>query len=405
MTSSKTIKLGWLFPYSGVFINLRDDLMQGFQAACHKEGVDFDFDHRAEFIQTGSQQDVEKALKKLILFDRVDCLIGVISSKVAINILPLLETNRVPLLMMNLGADIPISTLSSPWLLYNSLHLWKSEWAIGKWSQQRWGGEPSINIAIYESGYGLTEAYKTGCGASGATSIKMNIVKNYSPSPDISPLIQYLGDQKPKHAHVLLSGKEGDLFIKMFYQKGLQSHTALTVNPFMVEDGILVRIPEGLELYNAMTWSATLDNGCNVAMKSLFDRLFGSVPNVFGLLAYEAGLALVGAIAAAGSSGAGSSGAGLRGTADGMSGRLTRENLALALAEVRPRGPRGRISLSTLSLSSDMSVFVRRPELSLESGMPENKILETLDSIEWNGPSLPAENIYSSGWQNPYLCV
>lgn len=385
MTSSKTIKLGWLFPYSGVFINLRDDLMQGFQAACHKEGVDFNIDHHAEFIQTGSPQDVEKALKKLILFDRVDCLIGVISSKVAVNVLPLLETNRVPLLMMNLGADMPIQALSSQWLLYNSLHLWKSEWAIGKWSQQRWGGEPSINIAMYESGYGLVEAYKTGCGASGATSIKMNIVKNYSPSPDISPLIQYLGDQKPKHAHVLLSGKEGDLFIKMFYQKGLQSHTALTVNPFMVEDGILVRIPEGLELYNAMTWSAALDNACNVAMKSLFDRLFGSVPNVFGLLAYEAGLAMVGAIAAVTST--------------------TRENLALALAEAHPRGPRGRVSLSTRPFASDVSVFVRRPELSFESGMPENKILETLDSIEWNDPSLAAENIYSSGWQNPYLCV
>ncbi|MES1160765.1 MAG: hypothetical protein ABUM51_08410 [Bacteroidota bacterium] len=136
-------------------------------------------------------------------------MMGVTSTKVALSLLPTLENRQTPAILMNLGADIPGRELSSEYLFYNSLHLWKSEWVIGKWAQKKYGGEPSINMSIYEGGYGLHESFKTGTSVSGAETVKLNIVKNFSPSPDTSPLIQYLHVQKPHHSHALLSGKEG----------------------------------------------------------------------------------------------------------------------------------------------------------------------------------------------------
>ena len=386
MGTIKKLKLGWLFPYSGIFSHLKNDLQQGFGLAVQKGASGLAVEAHPEFIQTGAQKDTEDALKKLLLYEQVDLVIGVVSTKVAIGLLPLLNNRQTPLLLLNLGADIPNRELSSDYLFYNSLHLWKSEWVIGKWAQKKYGGEPSINMSIYESGYGLHESFKTGTAVSGAETVKLNIVKNFSSSPDTSPLIQYLNTQNPRHAHALLSGKEGEQFLRLFREHDLPSKMQLTVNPFMAEDGLLKVLPEGLELYNALNWSRTLDNPENRAFVQGYIDSYGEPPNVFSLLAYEAGLVLTAAVRDSG-------------------GKISKESLTQTLGGVRPAGPRGEIALSTCPLQTYQPVFIRKPSRDPITGTYANKILETETGIEWNDPSLAVGQSYLTGWQNPYLCV
>lgn len=386
MNVGKKIKLGWLFPYSGIFRNLKNDLQYGLDTALQTGGGVLIIDTYPTFIQTGGQKDTEDALKKLLLYEQVDLVMGVTSTKVALGLLPLLEGQQTPAILMNLGADIPTRELSSEYLFYNSLHLWKSEWAIGKWAQKKYGGEPSINMSAYEGGYGLHESFKTGTSVSGAETVKLNIVKNFSAVPDTSPLIQYLHVQKPHHSHALLSGKEGQQFLQLFHEQDLMSKLHLTVNPFMVEDGLLTDVPPGLELYNALSWSVTLDEPRNEAFIHLYTASFGKLPNVFSLLAYEAGLALVETVRT-------------------LSGKINRETLAKTFGQVKPAGPRGEINLSTRPLATNLPVYIRKPVKALQTGVPENRILETIAGIEWDDPSFAAEQTYLSGWQNPYLCV
>src|SRR5690349_20849683 len=142
MDKTRTLKIGWLFPYSGVFRHLKKDLEQGFTMAWETTITGVTMIPYPAFIQSGGLKETEDALKKLLLYDEVDLVIAVLSSKVALNIIPLLESRQTPLIFLNLGADIPIAALSSPYLFYNSLHCWKSEWVIGKWAQQQYGGEP-----------------------------------------------------------------------------------------------------------------------------------------------------------------------------------------------------------------------------------------------------------------------
>jgi branched-chain amino acid transport system substrate-binding protein len=386
MDKIKKLKLGWLFPYSGIFSYLKNDLQQGFGLAVQKGGSGLAVEVYPEFIQTGAQKDTEDALKKLLLYEQVDLVIGVVSSKVTIGLLPILNNHQTPLLLLNLGADIPSRELSSEYLFYNSLHCWKSEWVMGKWAQQKYGGEPSINMSIYEGGYGLHESFKTGTAVSGAETVKLNIVKNFSSSPDTSPLIQYLNVQNPSHAHALLSGKEGEQFLRLFHEHDLLSKIRLTVNPFMAEDGLLTELPDGLELYNALSWSHTLENPENRAFVQGYTESFGELPNVFSLLAYEAGLALAAVVR-------------------DLPGKTSKEGLTRNLGLVRPVGPRGEIALSTRPLQTNLPVFIRKPFRDPLTGIYTNKILETETGIEWNDPSLAVGQSYLTGWQNPYLCV
>jgi branched-chain amino acid transport system substrate-binding protein len=385
MARTEKLKLGWLFPYSGIFKNLRSDLRRGLDIAFEKEGITTVIEAHPEFIQTGSFKDTEDALKKLLLFEEVDLVIGVTSSKVALGLLPLLESRQTPVILLNLGADIPTRDLSSDYLFYNSLHLWKSQWSMGKWAQRKYGGEPSINMSVYEGGYGLHEAFRLGASVSGAETVKLNMVKNFGAVADTSPLIGYIREQQPNYAHILLSGKEGDQFLQLFREHDLASKTSLTVNPFMVEDGSMAVTP-ACDCYSASTWSLNLDRQENNSFRELYNTEYGSHPNAFSLLAFEAGLALAAAIQSA-------------------PGRLGKAELAGALALVRPHGPRGEIALSTRPLQTNHPVYIRTSVKDCSTGKLENIILETETGVEWTDHSLAAGVSYLSGWQNPYLCV
>lgn len=386
MRRTEQLKIGWLFPYSGIFTTLRRDLQQGFDIALYKQDKVPDIVAYPAFIQSGGLKDTEDALKKMLLYDDVDLIIGVVSTKVALQLIPLLENRQTPMILLNLGADIPTTRLSSEYLFYNSLHLWKSEWVMGKWAQKKYGGEPSINLSIYEAGYGMHESFRAGAAASGALTVKLNIVKNLSPVPDTSPLIQYIRAQQPTHAHALLSGKEGIQFLELFKDQQLGAMTGLTINPFMAEDGFVPDIAGSVQHHNAMTWSLDLDNPRNAEFTGRYRSTHEESPNVFSLLAYEAGLAIA---AAAGD----------------LQGITTGKTWAVALHGCAIPGPRGMIRLSTCPLHTPMPVYIRQLVKDPRTGISSNKVLATETGIEWNDLMLVAEQTYLTGWQNPYLCV
>ena len=382
----KKLKLGWLIPYSGIFKELRKDLQQGLDTALKQEGAGVSIETFSEFIQSGSIKSTEEALKKLLLYHQVDLIVGVVGSKTAIAVIPLLENHRTPALLLNLGADLPTHQLSSDYLFYNSLHLWKSQWAIGKWMQHIYKGEPSINLSVYESGYGLQDSFRIGTSASGATTLKVNLVRNISGPPDTMPLIQYIQQQGSPHIHALLSGKEGEQFLQLYQQHIGPNGTGISVNPFMVEDDFEVSLPPGLELFNATTWTRSLNTPDNNIFIRAYTADWDESPNAFSLLAYEAGLVLATAL-------------------EGNDQKISRASLTAALSQTHAVGPRGVISMSTRPLRTSLPVYIRKPIPSSRSGRPENAIITTTSGIEWDDPALLKEQSSIAGWQNPYLCV
>jgi ABC-type branched-subunit amino acid transport system substrate-binding protein len=384
MANVKKLKLGWLIPYSGIFRNLRTDLQQGFETALLQlPGISFEV--YREYVHSGGTKETEDALKKLLLYEGVDLVIGVVSTKTAINIIPLLESRQTPAFLLNLGADIPNRQLCSDFLFYNSLHLWKSQWAMGKWAQKKYGGEPSIGMSIYEGGYGLHETFRAGTAVSGAASVQLNIVKNFSSQPDTLRLIQNLREQHPTHAHALLSGKEGDQFLQLFREHDLGADMALSVNPFMLDARQPGVIPPGLDLYHASTWSPQLDNPANLSFVRSYRSAYGELPNVFSLLAYETGLVIAAALEDAGKPG--------------------RESIAIAAGHLTPAGPRGIIRMSSRTLRTSLPVYIYHSTTASPNSAIENTMLGTDIGIEWNDPMPVAEQAFFTGWQNPYLCV
>jgi len=324
-------------------------------------------------------------LKKLVLFENADIVAGFVGTKVMMHLIPFIEAQRAPVILSNLGADLPGALLHSQYLFYNSLHLWKSEWAMGKWMQCKYGGEPSVSLSLYESGYGLHECFKTGAAAAGAQTMKLNMVKNMSALPDTRMLISYLQEQQPRHAHILLSGKEGEQFLDLFFQSGLSRHMALSVNPFITGESLCRKVDWNGRLHSALTWYGGLPTPGNELFTRLYRDNYGVQPNVISLLGYETGLVLAAAV-------------------HNMGHCINRKELAMALSAAAPQGPRGKINMGTCPLRTGLPVYIQSSDRQVKDQQVTHRVEEEA-GIEWSDPLIGPAGQSVSGWQNPYLCV
>ena len=361
------MKIGFLFPYSGIFPDLKEDFRQGFDLALSLEAPQARPTCLGEFIQNGDQKSVEGALKKLLHYERVDLVLGVVGNVVTQECLPLIESAQAPVVICNLGGNLPGPALSSPYLFYNGLHLWKSEWAIGKWAQARYGGAPAVSLSLYEAGYQLHECFKNGIAASGAETMHLNVLRPAQGAGDTLPLVKHLEEQRPAYTHVLLSGDEAAQFLGYLDASPVKEGLALTTHPFL---------GGAHDASYASTWLPSLDNPENRSFTEHYTRAHDTAPNVYAMLGYECGLAVAAAL-------------------NGIDGKPVRAKLAEALSAVHPVGPRGAIALSTRPLRADQPVYLCRRDV----------ILEELPGVPLDAPCFEGIRNVATGWLNPYLCV
>jgi hypothetical protein len=234
-----------------------------------------------------------------------------------------------------------------------------------------YGGLPSVSMAFFEAGYQMHDCFRTGTGHAGAESVTLNILKNINGPVDTAPLIKYLGEQQPLHAHALLSGAEGKEFLELFYANPVCRDIPLTAHPFLSPAGWN---PGGL--ITASTWMPFLDTDENRLFGERYGNAYETTPGVFGMLGYESGLAVAEAV-------------------QSIEGRLTAERLKDALHQVSPMGPRGKVALSTMDFCADQAVY----------RYVDGRTAGMLPTPHWGDPSFGPMEESLSGWLNPYLCV
>jgi branched-chain amino acid transport system substrate-binding protein len=382
----KKIKIGVLIPYSGIFRNLRSDFCNAMELAL-PDSIKKDVVFIPEFVQTGGMKQVKDIFNKFSLFESVDLITGVLGNSVIHTLISDFEQEKIPAVISNLGGYIPSATLKSPYLFYNSLQLWKSEWAIGNWAQLKYGGNPMMGTAIYDGGYHLQECFRLGTVNGGAHTCNIYTLKGYDTISDTKPLIEILKEEKPGHAHALLSGAEGKQFLNLFCTDiELLEKQPITVNPFMVEDGMTNVDLAGAEIYNAMAWSHGLELPENIKFVNNYIHNYGEQPNAFALLGFETGQVLGAAIGQ-------------------LEGKIpNRVNLTESLSKIEIDGPRGLINLSP-EKNNDQPIYLRTAKINKQTGLLINEITDQLPTIEYTDESLTAVKVTASGWQNPYLCV
>jgi branched-chain amino acid transport system substrate-binding protein len=386
---TRPIKIGFLAPYSGVYPFYGHHLMAGMLLGLYPGGVQQD---GVQFIpvytEMGDPKHTIQAVNKLVYFDQVDMLSGLISYRSVPDIIPVIETYNKLAFFFDMGEYIPYFNHLSPNVFYSSQQLWQSQYALGYWANKEFGDTGMMVMPVYESGYHLNSAFFKGACAAGAKNMGLHVLPR-DPIDirrfNLSGFFEEIEKNPPAYIHAIFAGKMGNEFLKQWKQSKFYKHIPLTVVENMAYDDMLESI-DGLdmEMYAASTWGRGTENKRNKEFVKKFETTGGQEANIYGLLGYEAGLAL-----------------------KEVKHHLDKRDWDTAIKLLHKEsvtGPRGERNFYPLSGFALPVIDIVRVKTSLKK--VQKTVISQGNGLKFDSPDFKVISEESvSGWQNPYLCI
>lgn len=293
MQSALTI--GFLTPYSGVYPAYSAHLVTGWLLGMGLDPVrQRTVQFTSEYTHMGSAGASVDAARKLLFFNNVDILSGLISYKIAPDIIPLVENTKRPAFFFDMGEYIPHFPYLSPDVFYASHQLWQSEYALGKWAHSHFGDGGHMIMPVYEAGYHLHSAFKEGVTAAGSTQISFTVLPHNESDPkrmELDGLFTTLAKDPPPYVHAIFAGSMGTRFLEKWIQSGFHKKIPLLINETMAYDDVLEDIKHvDLEIYTSMMWMREDQGKANQQFVKKFESMAQQPANIYALMGYEAGL-------------------------------------------------------------------------------------------------------------------
>lgn len=383
------IRIGFLSPYSGVYPYYAQHLITGWLL-----GMDLDPTRQKKiafipsFTKLGGPKSVTEAIQKMLFFDKIDVLSGLISYKSTPDLIPMIDMHQRMGFFFDMGEYIPYFPHISPNIFYASNQLWQSEYALGYWAQKNYGEGGLVVMPVYEAGYHLSSAFQRGAAAGGSTSISFKVLQaDYRSNPEngVESFLKEAALMAPAYIHAIFTGKEGTEFLEKWKQSSLHKSIPLLITETMAYDDILEDITNlDMTVYSANTWNRKSENRINQAFVTKFESLAKQRANIYALMGYEAGLVWKELLP----------------FAEKRDWSSVKNRLQQTVIN-GPRGEKGFYPASGLGLPE---VSILRIKI---SGNKINKlIVDQQKGIMFNHNELEEIHTTSvSGWLNPFLCV
>lgn len=295
MSQNPVLTIGFLTPYSGIYPYFSQHLVTGWLLGM---GLDPLRQRTVQFIpeytQMGGIKASEEAAKKLLFFNRVDILSGLISYKSIPDLVPLIERDKKPAFFFDMGEYVPHFPYLSPDIFYASHQLWQSQYALGYWAQNRFGSGGHMIMPVYEAGYHLNSTFQQGVAAAGGTSLQLSILPFDPNDPlkqDTDAIFAKWKKERPAYVHAIFCGSMGIKFLEKWVQSGLHKEVPLLVHEAMIYDDILEDLKDtDIALYTSRSWMREDESNTNQLFVKAFEKLAKQPANIFALMGYEAGL-------------------------------------------------------------------------------------------------------------------
>jgi len=384
-----TIKVGMLTPYSGVYPYYGHHLSAGmllglYPGAPKRNEIQF----IPVYTKMGDPASALDAANRLIFFENVDVVSGLVSYKSVLEIIPIIERHNKLGFFFDLGEYIPWFTYLSPRVFYSSQQIWQTQYALGYWAGKEYGDGGQVIMTIYEAGYHINSCFHHGATDAGSGRLNVHVIPHEKREPkkmDLDDLFEKMKKNPPPYVHAIFAGTLGNDFLLAWKNSGLHKQVPLIVAENMAYDDVLADVGHlDLELFTASTWSRGDENPRNREFVKRFENTGGQQANIFGLLGYEAGLALK--------------------EVKSLIQKRDMEKAASLLQKESVTGPRGDRNFypaSGFSLPTTDIVSVKTST---------NNIYKTVVS-QGKGLRFDAEQFKAihegsvSGWLNPYLCI
>lgn len=292
---STPLTVGFLTPYSGIYPYYSAHLVTGWLLGMGLDPVrQRTIQFVPEYTASGGGKSSEDAARKLLFFNRVDILSGLIGYKAMPGMIPLIEKEKKPAFFFDMGEYVPHFPYLSPDIFYASHQLWQSQYALGYWAQQTFGAGGHMIMPVYEAGYHLDNTFQQGVGAAGGSSLQLTVLP-FDPQEPLKMELDHIfagwKKSQPAYVHAIFCGNMGTRFLQAWISSGLHKRIPLLVHETMAYDDILDDIKQAsLEMYTAQLWMREDENKANQVFVKKFENVARQPANIYALMGYEAGL-------------------------------------------------------------------------------------------------------------------
>ncbi|MCG6560336.1 ABC transporter substrate-binding protein [Ruegeria sp. 1NDH52C] len=354
--AEEDIKVGLLLPFSGVYASLGNEIETGFNLGLQQFGSESDvtFEIAREDTEVKPPVALGKA-KKLILQDKVDVMVGIVSSGVLGAVRDMVHGAGVPLIVANAGNDEATGASCSPFITRMSFSNGQINRPMGTWMAEQ-GVKKVFTLAPdYAAGRQMIDAFTETFTAAGGEIVGQEFTP-FQKTQDFGP---YLAQAKASGAdavYVFYAGGEAISFIKQYDSFGLKADLPLYGSGFLTSPLYVNAQGEAAKgVITALHYAPTIDSEANAAFVAAFTEETGRAPSEFAVQGYDAARALIEAT---------------------KTGANDRAGLANALRQVSFEGPRGQLAIDPATNNIIQPIYVYET-VSGEGGLTQ-KVLAQL---------------------------
>ena len=340
---AEPIRVGVLLPSSGVYAGLGGDQTLALELGFDEFGREV-AGRPIELIYADTESKPSTGLaliKRLILRDRVDFVVGIISSAVAGAVRDFVHNAEVPLIISNAGNDALTGALCSPWILRSSFSNAQISREMGPWMAAQGYQTVFLMAFDYAAGHQAMEAFRGGFVAAGGTVIG----EEYPPlgeTEDFGPYLAKVKAANPDAAYVFFAGGPAIQFVKEWAAFGLKGEIQLAGAGWL--NSALYVNAQGMDAEGTLgilNYVPSIDTPANHVFQEKFRAAHGRDGSEFGVAAYDSARLIVEALDATG------------GNTDDKAA------LVAAMRETRFDGPRGpfRIDPATNNVIQNVYIF------------------------------------------------
>ena len=296
------IKIGVLLPYSGVFGVLGKDQDVALEVALDTFGREV-AGRPIELVRGDTESKPNAGLaqaKKLILKDKVDLLVGTISSAVAGAVRDYVHNSKTPFIIANAGNDDLTGLKCSPWILRTSFSNSQINRPMGHWMATQGYRKVFLIAFDYAAGHQMMDAFRDSFTGSGGTIVG----EEYPPLGETKDFGPYLAKAKaanPDAVYVFFAGGPAIKFVKEYAAFGLKGNIPLAGAGWLTSALYVDKEGDDAQgILSTLNYVPSIDSAANRKFQSDFQAKAGRPGSEFGVAMYDTAHLIVEALKATG---------------------------------------------------------------------------------------------------------
>jgi len=361
VAKAKDFKVGLLLPYSSVYAALGKDIEAGFRLALEHYGADLGGVNVVivkEDTEVKPPVGLAKA-KKLILQDKVDTIVGIVSSGVLGAIRDFVHGSKTSLIVANAGNDLMTGSKCSPYIFRVSFSNSQINRPMGPWMAAQGIKKVYAMAPDYAAGRQMIKAFKTEFEKAGGKVIGETFTP-FRKTKDFGPYLTAAKATKPDAIYVFYAGGSAIGFVKQYASFGLKGSIPLYGSGFLTSPlyvHVEGKAADGVTV--GLHYVPTIKNAENKRFQKDFKAKIGRTGSEFAVQGYDAGRMVIEAIKASGGD---------------------KAKFQAALSGVKFKGPRGSMQIDPKTNNVIQNIYIFQNKF--ENGAIHQEIKHVAKSVQ-----------------------